>query len=91
MSSAKSLTWDWMSWGRSFMYSKRRSGPRTEPCGTPELTGTSSEDSPREQLPGFDPPRMTYPRQCITPNAMLGKFKKQFEVVDLVKSVVKVR
>ena len=46
MSSAKIFTWDWMSWGRSFMYSTKRSGPRTKPCGTPELTGTSSEDSP---------------------------------------------
>ena len=46
MSSAKSLTWDWMSRGRSFMYSKKRSGPGTEPCGMPELTGTASEDSP---------------------------------------------
>ena len=27
------------------MYSKKRSGPRTEPCATPELTGTSPEDS----------------------------------------------
>ena len=46
MSSAKSLTWDWMSWGRSFMYNKKRIEPRTEHCDTPELTGTSSEDSP---------------------------------------------
>ena len=42
----QSLTWDLMSYGTSFMNSKKRSGPRTEPCDTPELTGVSSEDSP---------------------------------------------
>ena len=36
MSSAKSLTLDFTCSGRSFMYARKRIGPRTEPCGTPE-------------------------------------------------------
>ena len=36
VSSAKSLTLDLPFSGRSFMYAKKRIGPRTEPCGTPE-------------------------------------------------------
>ena len=46
VSSANNLTWDWMFSGRSLMYNKKRSGPRTEPWGTPEVTLTSSDDSP---------------------------------------------
>ena len=29
--------------GRSLMYARNRQGPRTEPCGTPDLTGTDEE------------------------------------------------
>ena len=44
MSSAKSLTLDLTCSGRSFIYArKRRIGPRTEPCGTPEENGIFSE------------------------------------------------
>ena len=28
------------------MYNKKRSGPKTEPYGTPDVTGTSGEHSP---------------------------------------------
>ena len=38
VSSAKSLTLDLTCSGRSFMYARKRIGPRTEPCGTPEET-----------------------------------------------------
>ena len=38
MSSAKSLTLGLTCSGRSFMYARKRIGPRTEPCGTPEET-----------------------------------------------------
>ena len=27
------------------MYKRKRSGPSTDPCGTPEMIGTSLEDS----------------------------------------------
>ena len=43
VSSAKSLTLDFPCSGRSFMYARKRIGPRTEPCGTPEETGIFSE------------------------------------------------
>ena len=43
VSSAKSLTLDLTCSGRSFMYARKRIGPRTEPCGTPEETGIFSE------------------------------------------------
>ena len=46
VSSAKSLTLDFTCSGRSFMYARKRIGPRTEPCRTPEETGTSSELMP---------------------------------------------
>ena len=42
-SSAKSLTLDLTCSCRALMYARKRIGPRTEPCGTPEETGTSSE------------------------------------------------
>ena len=41
--SAKSLTPDLACSGRSFMYARKKIGPRTEPCGTPEETGIFSE------------------------------------------------
>ena len=43
MSSAKSLTLDLSCSGRSFMYARKRIGPRTEPCGTPEEIEILSE------------------------------------------------
>ena len=46
VSSAKSLTWLLTFSGRSFMYAKKRICPRTDPWGTPDVTGTSSEQSP---------------------------------------------
>ena len=30
----------------SFMYSKKRTGPRTEPCGTPDVTSVMSDRAP---------------------------------------------
>ena len=33
--------------GRSLMYSRKRAGgPETDPCGTPDVTGTLSEEVP---------------------------------------------
>ena len=46
MSSAKSLTWESIESGRSLMYSRKRARPRTDPCGTPHVTGTLSEEVP---------------------------------------------
>ena len=43
VSSANSLTLDLTCSGRSFMYARKRIGPRTEPCGTPEETEMLSE------------------------------------------------
>ena len=37
------------------MQNKKRSGPRTEPCGTPDDTDISGEHSPQAVQPGFDP------------------------------------
>ena len=42
VSSAKRLTLDLTCSGRSFIYTKERMGPRTEPCGTPNETGILS-------------------------------------------------
>ena len=43
VSSAKSLTLVLTRSCRSFVYARKIIGSRTEPCGTPEETGTSSE------------------------------------------------
>ena len=45
-SSAKSLTLDLKCSGRSFIYSRNKMGPRTEPWGTPEETGIVPEWKP---------------------------------------------
>ena len=48
LSSANSLVEEVgdMDSGRSLIYSRKRSGPRTVPCGTPEETVTESEEAP---------------------------------------------
>ena len=46
VSSAKSLTLDLTCSGRPFIYAKKRMGPRTEPCGTPDETEILSEEIP---------------------------------------------
>ena len=38
VSSAKSLTCEWICSGRSFIYNKNRIGPKTDPWGTPDVT-----------------------------------------------------
>ena len=43
MSSAKSLTLDLTCSGRSLMYTRKRTGPITEPRGAPEKTGMQFE------------------------------------------------
>jgi hypothetical protein len=43
----KSLSWlDFKYSGKSFIYTRKRTGSRTVPCGTPEVTGAISDDSP---------------------------------------------
>jgi hypothetical protein len=47
LSSANSLSWlDFIHSDKSFIYTRKRTGPRTVPWGTPEVTGTISDDSP---------------------------------------------
>ena len=45
-SSANKRTWDVTLSGRSFIYNRKRSGPRTVPCGTPDSTLVEEEVSP---------------------------------------------
>ena len=45
-SSAKSLTLEEITDGKSLMSSKNRIGPKTVPCGTPESTVTRSDCIP---------------------------------------------
>ena len=45
--SAKRLTLDLTCLGRSFMHARKRKGPKTEPCGTPEETEILSECIPK--------------------------------------------
>jgi hypothetical protein len=47
LSSANSLSWLYFKYsGKSFIYTRKRTGPRTVHCGTPEVTGAISDDSP---------------------------------------------
>ena len=46
VSSAKRLTCEFMFSGRSFMYRRNKTGPRTEPWGTPKVTGISDDFPP---------------------------------------------
>ena len=42
------ITWlDWTVSGRSFACSRNRAGPRIEPCGTADVTGSVSDVTPR--------------------------------------------
>ena len=43
VSSANRRIFDLMPSGRSLMYSRKRLGPRTDPCGTPDSTGRVSD------------------------------------------------
>ena len=57
VSSAKSLTLNLTCLGRSLMFAKKIIVPRTEPCGTPEEPGTSSELMPLITTVGFRLPK----------------------------------
>ena len=46
VSSAKSRTLLLTESGRSFIYARKRHGPYTDPCGTPDTTGNVSEVHP---------------------------------------------
>ena len=43
MSSANSFTVDFMSTDRLLMYTRKKSGPKLDPCGTPAFTGNYSD------------------------------------------------
>ena len=43
VSSANNRTLDLQFCGRSLMYARKRRGPSTDPCGTPDDTGMGSE------------------------------------------------
>ena len=46
VSSANNLTSEWMFSGRSLIYKRNKIGPKTEPWGTPDVTGISDDFSP---------------------------------------------
>ena len=46
LSLENSLSWlDFKYSGKSFIYTRKRTGSKTVPCGTPEVTGAISDDS----------------------------------------------
>ena len=48
VSSANSLTVEVRPFGRSLMYVRNNSGPSTDPCGTPEVTGEEVDVAPSQ-------------------------------------------
>ena len=48
VSSANSLTVEVRPFGRSLMYVRNNNGPRTGPCGTPEVTGEEGDVAPSQ-------------------------------------------
>ena len=49
------------------MYCKKRSGPRTEPCGIPDFTGTSSDASPSRTTAWVQPTKNDLIHQKVLP------------------------
>ena len=75
VSSAKSLTLDLTCSGRSFMYARKRIGPRTEPCGTPEETGIFSELIPLITTACFSIiQKVLNPFKSVSSDAIMVKF-----------------
>ena len=67
VSSANRRTWDCTLSGRSLMCSRNKIGPRTEPCGTPEDTGTSSEHSPSRRTLWLLPTKKDWIQWSVLP------------------------
>ena len=57
--------WDCTFLGRSLMYSRNKIGPRPQPCGTPEDTGTSSEHSPSNCLASSSQDKLDPMQSCL--------------------------
>ena len=94
VSSAKSLTLDITFSGRSFMYAKKRIGPRTEPCRTPDETGIELELVPLETNGCFLLSKKTFIHLRVSPpppNTIGMAFLVQVFVGNFIKCLTKVQ
>ena len=67
VSSANRRTCDCTLSGRSFMYNRNKIGLRTDPCGTPEETGITSEHSPSSTTDCVFPTKKDWIHERVLP------------------------
>ena len=59
----------------SFMYSRKRTGPRTEPCGTPDVTHVLSDRAPLTETLCFRCERNDFIQFfCVSSYSIEGEF-----------------
>ena len=76
--------------GRSLIYSRNKIGPRTEPCGTPEDTGTSSEHSPSRRTLWLLPTKKDWIHWSVLPCVpCICSLYRSFRRLTLSKALLK--
>ena len=73
------------------MYAKKRIGPRTEPCGTPEKSGIELELVPLVTTDCFLLSKKSFIHLRGPPNTIGLKFLEQFFVGNFVKCLTEVQ
>ena len=90
MSSAKRRTCDDSSSGRSLIYTRNRISPKTDPWGTPEVTGTDPDSSPSRTTVCDRLPRKARIQDSAVPLIPLRwSFQRSFEWLTLSKAFEK--
>ena len=84
-SSANNLMLELVSLLMSFMYNINIRGPKTIPCGTPDLTGASLEQSPSTTTLWDWPVNQSYPVESAAPDPIVLEFSKEALMGDFVK------
>ena len=75
----------------SFMYIMKRTGPRTEPCGTPLVTGTQFEAVPlMTTLCCLLLSQFFYPGVNISINSKLSNLEHKFTMGNFIKRFLEI-
>ena len=85
---ANNLILELVCWPMSFMYRMSIKGLSTVPCGTPDLTAVSSEDSPSTTTHCVRPVSQFffYPSQCLVTDTAVLEFTEETFMGNKVKS-----